>query len=50
VRRALETIAEAADLADLTSHDFRRSLASFLIVAVRADVGGDGIEPPTPCV
>lgn len=35
-RRALGTVADALDL-DLVSHDFRRSLASFLIVAARAD-------------
>jgi integrase len=36
VRRALDTV--GADLGvDLVSHDFRRSLASFLIVAARAD-------------
>jgi integrase len=36
VRRALGTIGRELDL-DLVSHDFRRSLASFLIVAARAD-------------
>jgi integrase/recombinase XerD len=36
VRRALGTVADALGL-DLVSHDFRRSLASFLIVAARAD-------------
>jgi integrase len=35
-RRALGTVADALGL-DLVSHDFRRSLASFLIVAARAD-------------
>lgn len=35
-RRALGTVADALAL-DLVSHDFRRSLASFLIVAARAD-------------
>jgi integrase len=36
VRRALEKVADELGL-DLVSHDFRRSLASFLIVAARAD-------------
>jgi integrase len=36
VRRALETISDELGI-DLVSHDFRRSLASFLIVAARAD-------------
>jgi integrase len=36
VRRALETIGDEIGL-DVCSHDFRRSLASFLIVAARAD-------------
>jgi integrase len=36
VRRALETIGDELGI-DLVSHDFRRSLASFLIVAARAD-------------
>jgi integrase len=36
VRRALGTIRDELNL-DLVSHDFRRSLASFLIVAARAD-------------
>ena len=36
LRRALEKIADELEL-DLVSHDFRRSLASFLIVAARAD-------------
>jgi integrase len=36
LRRALETIADELEI-DLVSHDFRRSLASFLIVAARAD-------------
>jgi integrase len=36
VRRALATVADELGL-DLVSHDFRRSLASFLIVAARAD-------------
>lgn len=36
VRRALDAIAATLDL-DLTSHDFRRSLASYLIVAAHAD-------------
>jgi integrase len=36
LRRALETIGTVLDI-DLVSHDFRRSLASFLIVAARAD-------------
>lgn len=36
VRRALAAVAAEVDL-DLRSHDFRRSLASFLIVAARAD-------------
>ena len=36
MRRALKTIGNELDL-DLVSHDFRRSLASFLIVAARAD-------------
>ena len=35
-RRALEKVADELGL-DLVSHDFRRSLASFLIVAARAD-------------
>jgi integrase len=35
-RRAIGIVADAADV-DLVSHDFRRSLASFLIVAARAD-------------
>jgi integrase len=38
VRRALETIAEELGF-DLVSHDFRRSLASYLIIAARADEG-----------
>jgi integrase len=36
VRRALETVGDELGL-DLCTHDFRRSLASFLIVAARAD-------------
>lgn len=36
VRRALEKVGDELGL-DLVSHDFRRSLASFLIVAARAD-------------
>jgi integrase len=36
LRRALETIETEHDI-DLVAHDFRRSLASFLIVAARAD-------------
>jgi integrase len=36
VRRALESIGDELGI-DLCSHDFRRSLASFLIVAARAD-------------
>lgn len=36
LRRALETISDELEI-DLVSHDFRRSLASFLIVAARAD-------------
>jgi integrase len=39
VRRALATVADELGL-DLVSHDFRRSLASFLIVAARADEAG----------
>jgi integrase len=39
VRRALGVVAEDVGLDDLVSHDFRRSLASFLIVAARADEG-----------
>jgi integrase len=35
-RRAVGSVGEALDV-DLVSHDFRRSLASFLIVAARAD-------------
>jgi integrase len=35
-RRALETIENELGV-ELVSHDFRRSLASFLIVAARAD-------------
>jgi integrase len=38
VRRALKTI-EAAVGIELVTHDFRRSLASFLIIAARADEG-----------
>ena len=38
VRRALERIADELEI-DLVSHDFRRSLASFLIIAARADEG-----------
>lgn len=38
VRRALDTI-EAELGVELVSHDFRRSLASFLIIAARADEG-----------
>jgi integrase len=38
LRRALETIADELGF-DLVSHDFRRSLASFLIIAARADEG-----------
>jgi integrase len=38
VRRALDTIEEELGV-DLVSHDFRRSLASFLIIAARADEG-----------
>jgi integrase len=38
LRRALETIADELG-SDLVSHDFRRSLASFLIIAARADEG-----------
>ena len=38
VRRALETISGELGV-DLVSHDFRRSLASFLIIAARADEG-----------
>jgi len=36
VRRALEAVGDEVGI-DLRSHDFRRSLASFLIVAARAD-------------
>jgi integrase len=36
VRRALKTVAKELGI-DLTTHDFRRLLASFLIVAARAD-------------
>jgi integrase len=36
VRRAIETVGDELEL-DLRSHDFRRSLASYLIVAARAD-------------
>jgi integrase len=36
VRRALEKVGDELGL-DLCSHDFRRSLASFLIIAARAD-------------
>ena len=36
LRRALEKIADELEI-DLVSHDFRRSLASLLIVAARAD-------------
>jgi integrase len=36
VRRAIETVGDELGI-DLRSHDFRRSLASFLIVAARAD-------------
>jgi integrase len=36
VRRALETIENELNV-DLVSHDFRRSLASFMIVVARAD-------------
>jgi integrase len=36
VRRALGTIADELGI-DLCSHDFRRSVASYLIVAARAD-------------
>jgi integrase len=35
-RRAVGSVADALDV-DLVSHDVRRSLASFLIVAARAD-------------
>jgi integrase len=38
VRRALGTIEDELGV-DLVSHDFRRSLASFLIIAARADDG-----------
>jgi integrase len=38
LRRALETIADELGT-ELVSHDFRRSLASFLIIAARADEG-----------
>ena len=38
VRRALEQISDELEI-DLASHDFRRSLASFLIIAARADDG-----------
>jgi integrase len=38
VRRALELIAGELEI-DLASHDFRRSLASYLIIAARADDG-----------
>jgi integrase len=38
VRRALEKISDELEI-DLASHDFRRSLASFLIIAARADDG-----------
>jgi integrase len=38
VRRALDAIGEELGV-DLVSHDFRRSLASFLIIAARADEG-----------
>jgi integrase len=38
VRRAIEQIADTVGF-DLVSHDFRRSLASYLIVAARADEG-----------
>jgi integrase len=38
LRRALETISDELEI-DLVSHDFRRSLASFLIIAARADEG-----------
>jgi integrase len=38
VRRALEQIADEVGF-DLVSHDFRRSLASYLIIAARADEG-----------
>jgi integrase len=36
-RRALKTIEADLGMSDLVSHDFRRSLASFLIIAARAD-------------
>jgi integrase len=39
VRRALEAIGDQVGISDLRSHDFRRSLASYLIVAARADDG-----------
>jgi integrase len=39
VRRALEAIGDEVGIDDLRSHDFRRSLASYLIVAARADDG-----------
>jgi integrase len=38
LRRALEQISDELGI-DLASHDFRRSLASFLIIAARADDG-----------
>jgi integrase len=38
VRRALESVGDEVGI-DLRSHDFRRSLASYLIVAARADDG-----------
>jgi integrase len=38
VRRALDTIEEELGV-ELVSHDFRRTLASFLIIAARADEG-----------
>jgi len=37
-RRALEKVSDALEI-DLASHDFRRSLASYLIIAARADEG-----------
>jgi integrase len=38
LRRALEAIGDEVGI-DVQSHDFRRSLASYLIVAARADDG-----------
>jgi integrase len=38
VRRALEKISAELEV-DLASHDFRRTLASYLIIAARADEG-----------